>query len=148
MIPVWQTYESDVERLREVVITLHKTPPNLLYTASLSHSWKYAGHVSELKGPDGKGSSWQPLAGWYCAVNPYYPSSGEKRKKAEAKAAAKANTSGNVEKAVGKKRSDEEGTSQKKNRKTRQEPPTSPLTWILSIFLLYTFKSFQALGGS
>nr|GFA64523.1 hypothetical protein [Tanacetum cinerariifolium] len=47
--------KSDAERLCEVAIALHNPPPNLLYTVGLSHSWKYAEHVSELKGPDGKG---------------------------------------------------------------------------------------------
>ncbi|GJV07504.1 hypothetical protein Tco_1345160 [Tanacetum coccineum] len=46
--------ESDVERLREVVITLHKPSPSLLYSACLSHSCKHVGHVSILKDPKGK----------------------------------------------------------------------------------------------
>ncbi|GJS61691.1 hypothetical protein Tco_0656475 [Tanacetum coccineum] len=41
--------ESDVERLREVVITLHKPSPSLLYADGLSYSWKHARHVSILK---------------------------------------------------------------------------------------------------
>ncbi|GJV40094.1 retrovirus-related pol polyprotein from transposon TNT 1-94 [Tanacetum coccineum] len=45
--------ESDVERLREVVITLHKPSPSLLYAAGLFHSWKHARHVFILKDPKG-----------------------------------------------------------------------------------------------
>nr|GEW67264.1 hypothetical protein [Tanacetum cinerariifolium] len=46
--------ESDAERLCEVVITLHKPSPSLLYADGLSHSWKHVKHVSILKDPKGK----------------------------------------------------------------------------------------------
>ncbi|GKA51544.1 hypothetical protein Tco_0744740 [Tanacetum coccineum] len=46
--------KSDAEKLHEVVITLHKPSPSLLYAAGLSHSWKHIRHVSILKDPKGK----------------------------------------------------------------------------------------------
>ncbi|GJU44540.1 hypothetical protein Tco_1201806 [Tanacetum coccineum] len=46
--------ESDVERLRKIVITLHKPSPILLYVVGLSHVCKHAGHVLILKRPKGK----------------------------------------------------------------------------------------------
>ncbi|GJZ98441.1 hypothetical protein Tco_0670894 [Tanacetum coccineum] len=46
--------ESDVEKLREVVITLNKPAPSLLYVDGLSRTWKDARHVLILKGPKGK----------------------------------------------------------------------------------------------
>ncbi|GJR07614.1 hypothetical protein Tco_0790266 [Tanacetum coccineum] len=45
---------SDVARLREVVISLRKPPPSLLYVAGLSNVWKHAAHVFSLKEPKGK----------------------------------------------------------------------------------------------
>nr|GEW42513.1 hypothetical protein [Tanacetum cinerariifolium] len=41
--------ELEVERLREVVITLYKPGPSLLYVVGLSNVWKYARHMQILK---------------------------------------------------------------------------------------------------
>ncbi|GKC58018.1 hypothetical protein Tco_1085616, partial [Tanacetum coccineum] len=45
---------SDVMKLREVVISLRKPPPSLLYVAGLSNVWKHAGHAFFLKDSKGK----------------------------------------------------------------------------------------------
>ncbi|GJR04996.1 hypothetical protein Tco_0527980 [Tanacetum coccineum] len=46
---------SDAAKIREVVIALRKPPPSLLYVAGLSHVWKHAGRAFSLKDPKGKG---------------------------------------------------------------------------------------------
>nr|GEY12706.1 hypothetical protein [Tanacetum cinerariifolium] len=51
---------SDVAKLREVVISLRKPPPNLLYVAGLSNVWKHAGHTFFLKDSKGKGNAIVP----------------------------------------------------------------------------------------
>ncbi|GKF50175.1 hypothetical protein Tco_0146642, partial [Tanacetum coccineum] len=110
LFPIFGEFsESDAEKLREVVITLYKPSPSLLYAAGLSHSWKHAGHVSLLKGPDGK----------------VLDEKETKHKKTETKAATKADAQEKAEEAAGKKRAGKEGTSQKKKRKTRQGTPPS-----------------------
>ncbi|GJW87539.1 hypothetical protein Tco_0162879 [Tanacetum coccineum] len=45
---------SDVTKLREVVISLRKPPPSLLYVAGLSNVWKHADHAFFLKDSKGK----------------------------------------------------------------------------------------------
>ncbi|GJX99093.1 hypothetical protein Tco_0356112 [Tanacetum coccineum] len=45
---------SDVTKLREVVISLRKPPPSLLYVAGLSNVWKHVGHAFYLKDSKGK----------------------------------------------------------------------------------------------
>ncbi|GJT35490.1 PXMP2/4 family protein 4-like protein [Tanacetum coccineum] len=45
---------SDVVKLREVVISLRKPPPSLLYVTGLSNIWKHASHVFSLKDSKGK----------------------------------------------------------------------------------------------
>ncbi|GJT64399.1 hypothetical protein Tco_1015879 [Tanacetum coccineum] len=45
---------SDVTKLREVVISLRKPPPSLLYVAGLSNVWKHASRVFSLKDSKGK----------------------------------------------------------------------------------------------
>ncbi|GJV64440.1 hypothetical protein Tco_1475268 [Tanacetum coccineum] len=45
---------SDVTKLREVVISLCKPPPSLLYVAGLSNVWKHAGYAFFLKDSKGK----------------------------------------------------------------------------------------------
>ncbi|GKB96190.1 hypothetical protein Tco_0982327 [Tanacetum coccineum] len=69
---------SDIEKLCEVVIILHKLRPSLLYIAGLSHVWKNEGHIPILKGskekvltmaeflrlPNFRGCRWCPLAIW------------------------------------------------------------------------------------
>ncbi|GJZ07726.1 hypothetical protein Tco_0542009 [Tanacetum coccineum] len=146
--------ESDAEKLHEVVITLHKPSPSLLYAAGLSHSWKHIRHVSILKDPKGKGCKVTArtllLLGTarVTHLNPpadrledIPPKTGEmevaemscrkvlakkekNRKKAEARATTKADDHDQVEKVAGKKHASEEGTYRKKKRKTRLWTPT------------------------
>ncbi|GKA77081.1 hypothetical protein Tco_0783542 [Tanacetum coccineum] len=46
--------ESNVAKLRKIVIVLRKSPPSLLYVACLSNTWKHASHSFSLKDLKGK----------------------------------------------------------------------------------------------
>ncbi|GJU15059.1 hypothetical protein Tco_1143025 [Tanacetum coccineum] len=53
--PAYGSYgEGEVERLYEVIITLHKPTPSLLYVVGLNTVWKHADHECLLKDPEGK----------------------------------------------------------------------------------------------
>nr|GEV66208.1 hypothetical protein [Tanacetum cinerariifolium] len=45
---------SNVRKLHEVIITLRKPHPSLLYVDGLSHAWKHAGRAFSLKDSKGK----------------------------------------------------------------------------------------------
>ncbi|GJZ91154.1 hypothetical protein Tco_0663081 [Tanacetum coccineum] len=45
---------SDVAKLQEVIISLRKPPPSLLYVTGLSNVWKLAGYIFSLKDSKGK----------------------------------------------------------------------------------------------
>ncbi|GJW05455.1 hypothetical protein Tco_1564311 [Tanacetum coccineum] len=143
--------EQDVAKLREVMITLHKPAPSLLYVDGLSRVWKNVGHVPILKGPEGKvavGTLMSPDAVLQTHLTPSAnrledipPKTGDmevaelacrkvlddkekKKKKAEAKAAAKADDDVHIEKVVSRKRASE-GESPRPNVITEnvEEPP-------------------------
>ncbi|GKA78906.1 hypothetical protein Tco_0785443 [Tanacetum coccineum] len=106
--------ESDAERLREVVITLHKPAPSLLYAAGLSHNWKHVGHVPILK----VGTLLSPGAARVTHLTP--PANKPEDNP------PKDGRYGDCRdlKVAGKRHAGEEGTSRKKKRKVRQETPT------------------------
>ncbi|GKD51134.1 hypothetical protein Tco_1280110 [Tanacetum coccineum] len=53
--PKYNDYDaSEVAKLRDVVILIHKPPPSLLYVAGLSNVWKHADHSFSLKDSKGK----------------------------------------------------------------------------------------------
>nr|GEX35044.1 hypothetical protein [Tanacetum cinerariifolium] len=123
--------ESDVERLRKIVITLHKSSPIFLYVPGLSHVWKHAGHVLILKHPNKKVLTMAEFfrlpnfRGYKVVAGTLLPPEKclSKKKKVEAKAVTKADDDAQVERVIGKRRVGEEGTSSKK-KKTRQETLT------------------------
>ncbi|GJW09440.1 hypothetical protein Tco_1575267 [Tanacetum coccineum] len=47
---------SDVTKLREVVISLHRPPLSILYIAGPSNVWKHAGRAFSIKDSEGKGN--------------------------------------------------------------------------------------------
>ncbi|GKE84301.1 hypothetical protein Tco_1558043 [Tanacetum coccineum] len=54
-IPKPSEYNApDAAKLREVVISLRKPPPSILYVAGLSNVWKYAGRAFSIKDSNGK----------------------------------------------------------------------------------------------
>ncbi|GKC24068.1 copia protein [Tanacetum coccineum] len=164
--------ESDVERLREVVITLHKPSPSLLYAAVLMmaeflHLPNFRGckvaagtllppgtaRVTHLTPPANRLEDIPPRT-WDMKVaemscKKVLAEKEKKKRKAEAKATAKADDSDQVEKVAGKKRAGEEGTSRRKKRKMRQETPPINLDskHVSSPIPLNHFKPLETLAN-
>nr|GEX59756.1 hypothetical protein [Tanacetum cinerariifolium] len=115
--PAFSSYdEGEVERLREVIITLHKLTPSLLYVIGLNTVWKHTDHECLLKDLD---RNVVTMAKFLRLSN---FSGAKDALKAAQKAAQHAGASVQTKKTVEKRSAGKRGFSKPKKKKTCKEP--------------------------